>query len=168
MMNLELCFYTDSLWYGVMDLNKNQGFKYHPIEEIVIPKMIVKLIDKLLENYILYDFKYDKEIKLYFKNNDNSIVVTIKELNKSNNLNNYMDVLITNYQDLLLNTCYIKELKTKNNYELFRKEINGMTRDELLSLINSLSDDDLKELVSVGYNLFNTHEEEYDLTRILK
>ena len=169
MMNLEICLYIDSTWYGIKDLNKPQGFKFQPIEELITPNIMVKLIDKLLlENYMLYDFKYGKEIKLYFKKDNNSIVVTIKKLNKNNNLNSYIDILIANYQDILLNTNYIKELINKNKQELFRKEVNEMLREKILNLINNLSDEELKELVNDGYNLFNIYEEDTDLARILK
>ena len=161
MMNLEICLYIDSTWYGIKDLNKPQGFKFQPIEELITPNIMVKLIDKLLlENYMLYDFKYGKEIKLYFKKDNNSIVVTIKKLNKNNNLNSYIDIL--------LNTNYIKELINKNKQELFRKEVNEMPREKILNLINNLSDEELKELVNDGYNLFNIYEEDTDLARILK
>ena len=156
-MNLEICLYIDSFWYGIKDLNKLQGFKFQPIEELITPNIMVKLIDKLLlEDYMLYDFKYDKEIKLYFNKDDKNIVIIIKKLNKNNNLNSYLEVLISNYQDILLNTNYIKELINKNKQELFRKEVNDMTREKILNLINNLSDEELKNLVSDGYNLFIT------------
>ena len=154
-MNLEICLYIDSFWYGIKDLNKLQGFKFQSIEELITPNIMVKLIDKLLlEDYMLYDFKYDKEIKLYFNKDDKNIVIIIKKLNKD--------------KDILLNTNYIKELINKNKQELFRKEVNDMVREKILNLINNLSDEELKNLVNDGYNLFNTYEENVNLARILK
>lgn len=167
-MNLELCFYIDSSWYGIKHLNKSQGFKYQQMPELITPQVFIQLIDKLLlENYLLFDFKYNNEIKLYFKNEENNIVISLKKLTNNHNLSNYIKVLIENYNDLLLNTSYIKELINKNKQELFNKEVKQLSREELLRLINNLSFAELRDLVSLGYTFFKT-QEEINLERLLK
>ncbi len=168
--NLELCFFIDSTWYGIKSLNKesNLGFKYRQMANIMNPDMIIRIINELLSNYQLQDFKYDlKEIKLYFSNN---IILTLKQLvkNKDNLLKKYLKIIVDKYEVQILKTNYLKVLIHNYNEQLFKEKIAKMSREEILNLINTLNEEELINLISHNYLVFKISNEGINVNKLLK